>query len=159
MEKREVKPDLVVFATGYRQEWGWLGEEYPCGPGDERVDVREVCGRGDLSVGWVGFVRPGVGVFCSVALSSLSASPFSLPRLDDYEARRADLTSLPSPPSQSNRRDPSDRRAASYALGFTRHQADPDPYDGAFLPFARERGSEDSVRVSSLGGFSSSATG
>ncbi|ORY62871.1 hypothetical protein BCR35DRAFT_322448 [Leucosporidium creatinivorum] len=67
MKSREVKPDLVVFATGYRQEWGWLGEEYPQGPGDERVDVREVCGREDLSVGWVGFVRPGVGAIPPIA--------------------------------------------------------------------------------------------
>lgn len=26
MKGREVRPDLVVFATGYKQEWGWLGE-------------------------------------------------------------------------------------------------------------------------------------
>lgn len=26
MRDREVRPDLVVFATGYKQEWGWLGK-------------------------------------------------------------------------------------------------------------------------------------
>lgn len=64
MRGREVRPDLVVFATGYRQDWSWLQEEkYPRGPGDERVDLREVASSEDLSVGWVGFVRPGVGEF------------------------------------------------------------------------------------------------
>lgn len=87
MEKKEVKPDLVVFATGYRQEWGWLGEEYPQGPGDERVDVREVCSRKDLSVGWVGFVRPGVGeLFSFLARALLSFYPVSPPYFERRES-------------------------------------------------------------------------
>lgn len=59
MKTREVKPDLVVYATGYRQDWSWLGDGYEKGPG--RVDVREVTSSKDRSVGWIGFVRPGVG--------------------------------------------------------------------------------------------------
>ncbi|KAI5476837.1 hypothetical protein MNV49_007133 [Pseudohyphozyma bogoriensis] len=67
MKGLEVKPDMVVFATGYRQDWDWLGEAYPRGPGDERVDVREVASREDVSVGWIGFVRPGVGAIPPIA--------------------------------------------------------------------------------------------
>lgn len=52
------KPDLVVFATGYKTEWGWVGKEYRK-EGVERV--RDLCDREDVSAGFIGFVRPGVG--------------------------------------------------------------------------------------------------
>jgi dimethylaniline monooxygenase (N-oxide forming) len=57
--KEEYRPDLVVLCTGYRQDWDWLGEGYPRGP--EECDVRGVCASKDLSVGFIGFLRPGVG--------------------------------------------------------------------------------------------------
>ncbi|KAK8854495.1 hypothetical protein IAR55_003233 [Kwoniella newhampshirensis] len=65
--KREVcKPDLVVFCTGYQQEWGWLGdEEYPRGP--DECDIRGVTSEKDLSVAFIGFVRPGVGAIPPIA--------------------------------------------------------------------------------------------
>jgi dimethylaniline monooxygenase (N-oxide forming) len=55
MRDRVVRPDMVVYATGYKQEWSWLGEGYPQGPG--QVDTREICDSKDLSVGFIGFVR------------------------------------------------------------------------------------------------------
>ncbi|KAM0756380.1 hypothetical protein T439DRAFT_308852 [Meredithblackwellia eburnea MCA 4105] len=64
MRDRDFKPDLVVFATGYRTEFGWLGDEYRVSEGR---DVREVCRSDDLSVGWIGFVRPGVGAIPPIA--------------------------------------------------------------------------------------------
>lgn len=57
--KEECKPDLVVLCTGYKQDFKWLGEGYPSGP--ESVDVRGVCSSKDTSVGFIGFLRPGVG--------------------------------------------------------------------------------------------------
>jgi len=68
--KKECRPDLVVLCTGYRQEWDWLGEGYPKGP--EECDVRGVCSSRDLSVGFIGFLRPGVG---ESLLPQISNSP------------------------------------------------------------------------------------
>lgn len=55
---RVFKPDMVVFATGYRTDWSWVGPEYR--PGAE-ARVRDICESSDVSAGWIGFVRPGVG--------------------------------------------------------------------------------------------------
>jgi dimethylaniline monooxygenase (N-oxide forming) len=61
MKSMTVQPDTVIYATGYRQEWDWLGKGYPRGPEDEQVDVLEVCSGEDPSLGFIGFLRPGVG--------------------------------------------------------------------------------------------------
>lgn len=61
--KETCRPDLVVLCTGYRQEFGWLGEGYPRGP--DECNVRGVCSDKDLSVAFIGFLRPGVGEYCS----------------------------------------------------------------------------------------------
>ncbi|KAF7359289.1 FAD NAD-binding domain-containing protein [Mycena sanguinolenta] len=60
MQNRDVRPDLVIYATGYRQEFSFLDKDggYPT-PGD--ADVRNVVRTGDESVAFIGFVRPGVG--------------------------------------------------------------------------------------------------
>ncbi|SCV68684.1 BQ2448_805 [Microbotryum intermedium] len=65
MKSKVIRPDLVVFCSGYRQDWSWLGQGYPKGPGE--VDVREIADSHDLSVGWIGFVRPGVGAIPCIA--------------------------------------------------------------------------------------------
>lgn len=56
--KRECCPDLVVLCTGYKQNWDWLGPGYAT---PDTCDVRGVCSSKDLSVGYLGFLRPGVG--------------------------------------------------------------------------------------------------
>lgn len=56
--KKECKPDLVVLCTGYKQDWGWMGEGYVR---PDQLNVRGVCHDTDLSVGYIGFLRPGVG--------------------------------------------------------------------------------------------------
>ena len=60
MQARDVCPDTVIFATGYRQEFGFLdaagGYATPA-----EADVRNVVRAGDESVAFIGFVRPGVG--------------------------------------------------------------------------------------------------
>lgn len=57
-------PDLVVLATGYRQDFTWLGEEY-ARPDD--LDIRGIAHSNDLSVGYLGFLRPGVGAIPPMA--------------------------------------------------------------------------------------------
>lgn len=57
-------PDLVVLATGYRQDFAWLGREYARPDG---LDVRGVAHSSDLSVGYLGFLRPGVGAIPPMA--------------------------------------------------------------------------------------------
>ncbi|GFZ52121.1 hypothetical protein JCM24511_09894 [Saitozyma sp. JCM 24511] len=63
--KETCRPDLVVLCTGYRQEFGWLGEGYPRGP--DECNVRGVCSDKDLSVAFIGFLRPGVGAIPPMA--------------------------------------------------------------------------------------------
>ncbi|EPQ58594.1 FAD/NAD P-binding domain-containing protein [Gloeophyllum trabeum ATCC 11539] len=58
IQGKVVKPNLVVYATGYEQKFGFLGEGYKT-PGE--ADVRNICWSGDTSVAFIGFFRPGVG--------------------------------------------------------------------------------------------------
>jgi len=67
--KEDCRPDLVVLATGYKQEWGWMGEGYAT---PDECDLRGVCSSKDLSVGYLGFLRPGVGELRSALQSFFS---------------------------------------------------------------------------------------
>ncbi|KAM0298665.1 hypothetical protein ACHAPM_008087 [Fusarium culmorum] len=65
-----VKPDMVVYATGYRQEFGFFdeanknGEDYPtCSD----ADVRCIWRHNDPTVGFIGFIRPGYGAIPPLA--------------------------------------------------------------------------------------------
>lgn len=62
MADRVVRPDLVIYATGYTQEFGFLDEESEY-PTPEEANVRNVVKDGDETVAFIGFVRPGVGKF------------------------------------------------------------------------------------------------
>ena len=58
--KHDVKPDTVIFATGYKQDFSFFE------PGDDygsrtEADIRNVTKSGDETVGFIGFLRPGVG--------------------------------------------------------------------------------------------------
>lgn len=64
MTGRDVRPEVVVFATGYTQEMNWLGPDYPK-PID--ADVRGVIKRDDPTVGFIGFMRPGIGAIPAVS--------------------------------------------------------------------------------------------
>jgi dimethylaniline monooxygenase (N-oxide forming) len=77
MAQREVKPDTVIFATGYTQEFDFLDKEggYKT-PGE--ADIRNVAASGDESVGFIGFVRPGVG-------NAQVPLPFLLPLLISHD--------------------------------------------------------------------------
>ena len=91
--KEEVRPDLVVLCTGYRQDWSWLGEGYPRGP--DECDIRGVSSSTDKSIAFIGFLRPGVGesIF---ARSHVFPSPtyftFQVASCNDIQNReRADM--------------------------------------------------------------------
>lgn len=60
MNRRDVRPDTVIFATGYTQDFGFLDPESGYASPAE-ADVRNIVKSGDESVGFFGFVRPGVG--------------------------------------------------------------------------------------------------
>jgi dimethylaniline monooxygenase (N-oxide forming) len=59
-----VRPDLVVYCTGYRQDFEFLSKDYLR---PSAVDTREICDSSDLSVAYIGFVRPGVGAIPPIA--------------------------------------------------------------------------------------------
>ena len=60
ISKRDVRPDTVVFATGYTQDFPFFDKasDYPA---PSEADVRNIVKSGDETVGFLGFVRPGVG--------------------------------------------------------------------------------------------------
>jgi len=66
MAGMDVRPDMIVFATGYTQEFSFFkeGSGYPT-PKD--ADVRDIFKRGDETVGFIGFLRPGVGAIPPIA--------------------------------------------------------------------------------------------
>ena len=53
-----VKPDVVVFATGYQREFSFLDNEYP---DVTQCDVRGIYKSDDVTCGFIGFVRPSIG--------------------------------------------------------------------------------------------------
>jgi dimethylaniline monooxygenase (N-oxide forming) len=57
----DIRPDTVIYATGYTQLFTFLDKEsnYPA-PHD--ADLRNVAKSGDESVAFIGYVRPGVGM-------------------------------------------------------------------------------------------------
>lgn len=59
MRDKEVRPDMVVYCTGYRQDFSFLGENYPQGP--SKVDSRQILDSKDPSLAFIGFTRPTVG--------------------------------------------------------------------------------------------------
>ncbi|OTB10268.1 hypothetical protein K445DRAFT_27780 [Daldinia sp. EC12] len=62
------KPDVLIFATGYRQEFPFFqnqgGDRYPV---PSSTDVRSIWSRADPTVGFIGFVRPGYGAIPPLA--------------------------------------------------------------------------------------------
>jgi dimethylaniline monooxygenase (N-oxide forming) len=58
MRNKVVKPDVLIFATGYKQEFPFLDSSYIT-PGE--ANIRNIWKSGDESVGFIGFVRPSFG--------------------------------------------------------------------------------------------------
>jgi dimethylaniline monooxygenase (N-oxide forming) len=68
MKGEMIKPDALIFATGYTQTFPFLDVEtaqpYPHA---SDADVREIWKRGDPTIGFVGFVRPAFGAIPTLA--------------------------------------------------------------------------------------------
>ena len=91
--KEEVRPDLVVLCTGYRQDWSWLGEGYPRGP--DECDMRGVSSSSDKSIAFIGFLRPGVGESSlpfNIILSSLPPTFLLMVQSPAISVGRRELT-------------------------------------------------------------------
>ncbi|CAG2005520.1 unnamed protein product [Fusarium graminearum] len=58
------KPDVVVFATGYTREFSFLNEEYP---NVAQTNARGIYKEGDVTIGYIGFVRPAIGAIPPLA--------------------------------------------------------------------------------------------
>jgi len=60
IQKMDIRPQTVIFATGYTQEFEFfdVAGKYPTA---SEADIRNVYKKGDESVSFIGFVRPGVG--------------------------------------------------------------------------------------------------
>jgi dimethylaniline monooxygenase (N-oxide forming) len=54
----QLKPDVMVFATGYTREFPFLSSDYPC---VAQTNVRGIYKDGDVTLGFIGFVRPAIG--------------------------------------------------------------------------------------------------
>ncbi|KAI1451860.1 FAD/NAD(P)-binding domain-containing protein [Annulohypoxylon moriforme] len=61
IRKEVIKPDIVVFCTGYTHEFPFLGKDR-CNPRyyQDKL-VRDIWPRDDPSIGFIGFVRPNLG--------------------------------------------------------------------------------------------------
>ncbi|PFH56939.1 hypothetical protein XA68_15739 [Ophiocordyceps unilateralis] len=61
---RRIRADVVVLATGYSTDFGFLDDDYPR-PG--QADVRGVYKSDDVSLAFIGFVRPAIGAIPPLA--------------------------------------------------------------------------------------------
>ncbi|KOS21847.1 Dimethylaniline monooxygenase 2 [Escovopsis weberi] len=59
-----IRADIVVFATGYTAEMSYLSPDYPT---LDDLDVRNIYKEGDVSVGFIGFIRPSIGAIPPLA--------------------------------------------------------------------------------------------
>lgn len=64
MKTITVKPDMVIFATGYTQRFPFLDSSYPL---PEHCDMRRIWRTGDNDLGYIGFVRPNFGAIPPLA--------------------------------------------------------------------------------------------
>lgn len=59
-----VKPDVVLLATGYTQRFDFLDATYTT---PQKANVRGIYHEDDISVGFIGFVRPSIGAIPPLA--------------------------------------------------------------------------------------------
>ncbi|RSL92931.1 hypothetical protein CDV31_014936 [Fusarium ambrosium] len=60
----QLKPDVMVFATGYTREFPFLDNDYPC---VAQTNARGIYKDGDVTLGFIGFVRPAIGAIPPLA--------------------------------------------------------------------------------------------
>lgn len=62
-ENGRIRPDIVVFATGYTSETSFLDRDYPT---LASANVRGVYQDRDVTVGFIGFARPSLGMYALI---------------------------------------------------------------------------------------------
>jgi dimethylaniline monooxygenase (N-oxide forming) len=77
MRDKIVKPDILIFCTGYAQSFPFLPSYYPV---PLQADRRGIYSSSDPSISFIGFIRPGMGAI--PALSELQAQFWTLSVLD-----------------------------------------------------------------------------
>lgn len=64
MQSVEVRPNCVVYCTGYKQSFSWLNSSYPTA---SDATIRNIIAPTEPSISFIGFVRPGVGAIPPIA--------------------------------------------------------------------------------------------
>lgn len=59
-----VRPNTIVYCTGYKQSFSWLHPSYPTA---SDASIRNIVSPEDPSIAFIGFVRPGVGAIPPIA--------------------------------------------------------------------------------------------
>jgi dimethylaniline monooxygenase (N-oxide forming) len=60
----EIRPNTIVYCTGYTQTFSWLAPSYPTAAD---ASIRNIVSPEDTSISFIGFVRPGVGAIPPIA--------------------------------------------------------------------------------------------
>jgi dimethylaniline monooxygenase (N-oxide forming) len=64
MKNTEVRPDCVVYCTGYKQAFNWLDPSYPTA---SDAIIRNIVAPSHPDIAFIGYVRPGVGAIPPIA--------------------------------------------------------------------------------------------
>lgn len=64
MQSKEVRPDCVVYCTGYQQTFSYLN---PTLPTSNDTKIRNIVSPTTPEIAYIGFVRPGVGAIPPIA--------------------------------------------------------------------------------------------
>lgn len=57
-KNKNLKPDIVILATGYKQCFSFLDDDYPCA---SDANIRNIWREGCETVSFIGFIRPSFG--------------------------------------------------------------------------------------------------
>ena len=64
MKNVEVRPNTIIYCTGYKQVFSWLDPTYPTAAD---ATVRNIVAPSHPDIAFIGFVRPGVGAIPPIA--------------------------------------------------------------------------------------------
>lgn len=98
-----IKPDVLVLATGYKTEFNFLDASYPQ---LSDANVRVIYNDKDVTTGFIGFVRPGIG---------------AIPPLAEMQAQLWVLRLLQQHPSTQVSTDRASNAVAAYEMDWKLH--------------------------------------
>lgn len=61
MKDKQIYPEVVVYCTGYKQEFPFIDDSKGEYPVPLQADCRDIFAKSDPTVSFIGFTRPGVG--------------------------------------------------------------------------------------------------